>query len=508
MQKKVMAVAVAAALAAPAVVLAQGSSVQIYGGLSVSFEGAEAKGADTSGAPIGAGSSIRGGNLGGAYATTNVNEDWRTRTQAAGSNLGVRGREDLGNGLYMGFQAEMSIAMGGVTPESPGGNGVKAAWRNSGVWLGGRWGEVGLGLWDLPFNLNQTLGAAHAPYANASTSMAAGLLGGGLSSGPGTISGQDHGQFCGASALGATTSTCFQDALSFHRRQQNQIWYQSPTWAGFRGRVSYGATSGATGNASNDGAPFPGDIKPYLWGVGASYTLGGLYAGVGYEYHKDYITSNGRLMGANIGTNGVALASTAATGCSTLGNGFALGGQALNLAAGLGSTLACMPTGSATAAGMSGDDANAWNVNLRYTFGFGLSIGGYYEWTKWDIDYGNTTGLEAGLVTQLKREAWRLDAAYQLGAHTFGVQYGKGNEIKGSVTSGAINAGFNSNSTSTDMWIFGYAYSLSKRSSLFAYYTMVDNDINARANGIVFNGIGPNAGGDPKYLGAGIRHLF
>ena len=69
MQKKVMAVAVAAALAAPAVALAQGSSVQIYGGLSVSGEFAEAKGADTSLAPLASGSSIRGGNLGGGYAT-------------------------------------------------------------------------------------------------------------------------------------------------------------------------------------------------------------------------------------------------------------------------------------------------------------------------------------------------------------------------------------------------------------------------------------------------------
>jgi hypothetical protein len=37
---------------------------------------------------------------------------------------------------------------------------------------------------------------------------------------------------------------------------------------------------------------------------------------------------------------------------------------------------------------------------------------------------------------------------------------------------------------------------------------MVDNEVNGRVNGIVFNGVGPNAGGDPKYLGAGIRHLF
>ena len=315
MQKKVMAVAVAAALAAPAVALAQaGSSVQIYGGLSVSVEGAKATGADLSGAPGAGGSSIRGGNIGGggyvpvtgagpgdtipgsALGAPNANEPWRSRTQAAGSNVGVRGREDLGNGLYMGFQAELSIAMGGVTPESPGGNGVKAAWRNSGVWLGGRWGEVGLGLWDLPANLNQTLGAGHAPYANASTSMSAGLLGGGLgSTAAGTSSGQDIGQFCGASALGASATTCFQNALSYHRRQSNSVWYQSPTWAGFRGRVAYGATGGATANAANEGDNFPGgNTKAQLWGAGVSYTLGGLYAGVGYEYHSDYITTAAR----------------------------------------------------------------------------------------------------------------------------------------------------------------------------------------------------------------------
>jgi hypothetical protein len=37
---------------------------------------------------------------------------------------------------------------------------------------------------------------------------------------------------------------------------------------------------------------------------------------------------------------------------------------------------------------------------------------------------------------------------------------------------------------------------------------MVDNDENARASGIVFGGIGPSAGGDPKYYGVGLRHLF
>jgi predicted porin len=484
-----MAVAVAAALAAPAVALAQGSSVQIYGGLSVSGEFAEAKSADTGSTqnttPGAAGfnsSSIRGGNLGGALTSNGVNIPSRSRTQAAGSNFGIRGREDLGNGLYMGFQAEASIAMGGVTPVSAAGsNGLFAGWRNSGVWLGGRWGEVGLGIWDLPFNMNQTTGAGHAAYANASTSMSAGLLGGGIStSGGGTQSGQDFVQQCpGATGVSsfanASPATCFAMATSFHRRQSNQIWYQSPTLAGFRGRLSYGATSGATGNATNDGANTPSSVKPQLWGANVSYTLGGLYAGIGWEKHDDYIATAARMTPA----------------------GFNLGGSVTAA----GSTLALIPSGSATTNGISGDDSTGWNFNLRYTFGFGLSIGGYYETIKWDMNYN--TGA-TGNVTKLERDAWRLDAAYQLGAHTFGIQYGNGGKLKGSVDGGS----FNGDGTGQDMWIFGYGYSLSKRSSVFAYYTMVDNETNSRASGIVFGGIGPSAGADPKYYGVGLRHLF
>jgi predicted porin len=481
MQKKVMAVAVAAALAAPAVALAQGSSVQIYGGLSVSFEFAEAKGADTSLAPAGGGSSIRGGNIGGgAYASTGVNEPSRTRTQGAGSNFGIRGREDLGNGLYMGFQAEASIAIGGITAVSGGGNGLFAGWRNTGIWLGGRWGEVGLGLWDLPFNMNQTTGAGHAAYSNASTNMSAGLLGGGLgATAAGTSSGQDFAQFCpGGSFANNNVTTCFSNAASFHRRQSNQIWYQSPTFAGFRGRLSYGATSGGTSNATNEGANFPSEVNATLWGAGVSYTLGGLFAGIGYEKHTDYLTTAARL---------------------TAGAGFVLGGQAAT--ATTASTLAAIPVGTSTTNGISGDDSDGWNFNLRYTFGFGLSLGAYYETITWDMNYNTST---TGNVTKLDRDAWRLDAAYQLGAHTFGIQYGKGDKIGGTVVGGT----FNGDNTGTDMWIFGYGYSLSKRSSIYGYYTLVNNDVNSRSSGIVFGGIGPNAGGDPQYLGVGLRHLF
>ena len=514
MQKKLMAVAIAAAFAAPTVALGQGGSVQIYGTLTVSLEGAQAKGADTNGAPAPGtgGSSIRGGNVGGAYVspvanatgTENVNEPLRSRTQAAGSNVGMRGREDLGNGLYMGFQAEMAIAAGAIKPAGGTDSGTFVTWRNSGLWLGGRWGEVGLGVWDSPFTVNtNTLGAAHTTYGNAATTFAAGLLAG-LGNADGTISGQDLGQFCGANFGQSATTTvnptnCFRWATGFNRRVANSVWYVSPNWAGFSGRVQYGATSGSTSNATNESPNFPSTVKPSLWSVGLNYALGGFNAGVAYEYHGDYITAAARSMGA-------AGLPAIGTGCAP---GFALGGNA-TIGATNSATLACIPIGTAASNGISSDSANAWNVNLRYTFGFGLSIGGYYEWIKYKMDYANNPGGTVatgdGNLTELKRNAYRLDAAYQLGPHTFGLQYAHANDLRGSVSGNRYS--FDGSSTAVNGWILGYAYSFSKRSSVYAYGTFITNDTNARYAGIVNNGIGPNAGGDPRYVGVGLRHLF
>lgn len=267
---------------------------------------------------------------------------------------------------------------------------------------------------------------------------------------------------------------------------------------GFSARVQYGATNGATSNATNEAPNFPSTVKPSLWSVGLNYTLGGLYAGVGYEHHGDYITAAARNMGA------AGLPATA--GCAA---GFALGGNA-TASPTRSATLACIPIGTATTNGISSDDSNAVNINLRYTFGFGLSIGGYYEWVKYKADYGNNPGgtiaTGDGNLTELKRNAYRLDAAYQLGPHTFGLQYARAGNLRGSVSGNDFS--FDGSSTAVSGWVLGYAYSLSKRSSVFAYATIINNDTNARYNGISAEGIQPNAGGDPQYIGVGLRHIF
>ena len=82
MQKKLMAVAVAGALGAPAVALAQSSTVQIYGTMYVEYSYVD-QGTSTTG------------------PRQNVDI-----LQTPGSNIGFKGEEKLGGGLSAWFQCE------------------------------------------------------------------------------------------------------------------------------------------------------------------------------------------------------------------------------------------------------------------------------------------------------------------------------------------------------------------------------------------------------------------
>ena len=127
MNKKLMAVAVAGALAAPAAAFAQASNVQIYGRANLGIDVFSATGA-TGGSAL----------------------DWksRTRTFDNGSRLGVRGEEALGNGLKAIFLMENGVAMD--TGNGNGQNGtantsVGLAARLAYVGLAGNWGQVTFG---------------------------------------------------------------------------------------------------------------------------------------------------------------------------------------------------------------------------------------------------------------------------------------------------------------------------------------------------------------------------
>lgn len=120
MQKKLIALAIAGVIAAPAAMAAD-SSVTIYGQLDMSIDMADHDAAA------------------GDSETHGINSN--------NSRIGFKGKEDLGNGMFASWQIEQTIGMDGT-----GGN--TFATRNTYVGLGGAFGEVRLGNHDTPHKMS------------------------------------------------------------------------------------------------------------------------------------------------------------------------------------------------------------------------------------------------------------------------------------------------------------------------------------------------------------------
>ena len=120
MNKKLIALAVAGAFAAPVAMAQTANPVTLYGRVHLTFEQVEVKG----------------------------QAEKRTRIQDQASLLGVRGTEDVGGGMKVFFQLETAF-----NPESTSGT---FANRNSGVGFQGAWGSLLMGRWDTPYKTATT----------------------------------------------------------------------------------------------------------------------------------------------------------------------------------------------------------------------------------------------------------------------------------------------------------------------------------------------------------------
>jgi predicted porin len=230
MQKKLMAVAVAGVLGAPAVAFAQASTVQVFGTMYVEYSYADQ------------GRSAAAGN------PELSNADF---LQTPGSEIGFKGEEQLGGGLSAWFQCSSTADPRGQSTEG---------WcsRNSALGMKGAFGNVFIGNWDSPFK--RTIS-------------------------PTNVGGNDTGIWGTAFLLtgGSTTVTVGGTRGVFKRRQNNSINYDSPNFAGFQ--VMAMATSAQASTATLDNAS---NSKARVLSLGAQYSAGPIYVSAGYEQHRDF----------------------------------------------------------------------------------------------------------------------------------------------------------------------------------------------------------------------------
>jgi len=263
MQKKLLTLAVAGALAVPAASTYAQSSVEVYGYLNMSLGYWRYKDATDQ--------------------TANPDVSKWDVTSAA-SNVGVRGRETLGGGLSAWFQVETNAAFerSNNIAHTSG-----FASRNSAVGLQGNWGNVFLGQWT-------------TPWADLDALWSIGTVGGfgpvtsiiGRRESTGVVDQNCNNTGSGQSAaLGGNCDSV--EAVNgvghpFWRRASNAVSYQSPVVAGglqakILWQVNQDKTNGGTGVVKQD---------PQLWSGSLQWAgMGGrARVGVAYDAHKDFTT--------------------------------------------------------------------------------------------------------------------------------------------------------------------------------------------------------------------------
>jgi predicted porin len=177
-----------------------------------------------------------------------------------GSRWGLRGSEDLGNGLKADFVLESSV---GVDTGSGGGsNGTVLFDRRSTVGVSGGFGSISLGRRDVP--LYTLLGNAE-PFGSGN-SLGLNFI----------LTGAGRG---------------------YTRRVSNQLRYETPNFSGFSGDFLYGLGESNTTNGTEE------SLNDVL-ALSLTYSGGPLYAGYAYNRSKD---------AANLGIGSFATVTTGVT---------------------------------------------------------------------------------------------------------------------------------------------------------------------------------------------------
>lgn len=136
----------------------------------------------------------------------------------------------------------------------------------------------------------------------------------------------------------------------------------------------------------------------------------------------------------------------------------------------------------------------AW---LGYKLPMGLNVGLSVDRSSLD------TGINGGASSKTRRTAWFLPVNYRFGPHNVIAQYARSGKLSGSAVAAGTSGDYEANA-----WMVGYEYALSKRTSINANYTKLNNNSLASYDLYVVSGTNTSAGEDVRQIFIGIRHDF
>ena len=459
MNKKLIALALASAFAAPAAMAADGNVV-IYGNVGMSMDYVD--GGTTSAAtqslantPIAAGTTqaFADQRLARTFAQRFANSaERRGRISSNNSYVGFKGSEDLGNGLSAIWQWEFAVAFdtqnsGNLTVSDSQGSQSK---RNTFAGL-----------------KSDTLGALTLGVQDTPVKTSTGKL---------DVFKDTLGDY--RSIIGAMGGSV---------RAENSVLYTSPSMVGFTIRTLYGAGNEAGSKVATNN----GSTNPRIWSVSGVYDNGPIYAALAHEESRGTGAVQDTVGGTAVNGNPV----TPFVG---------LYGSGLNFMNEIDGNVIL---NTATPRSITYDSKlKTSRAGFGYNFGvFKLGVG--YERSKSKLTATNLTNPAASFTDEAKRNAWYTSGAFTLGNTVLKAAYSRAGDFKGS----GFGAGTGKN-TGAQQITLGADYNFSKRTSLYALYTQVRNDSNAVYSLGGSSGIATvtpaDIGQDPKGISLGMRHSF
>lgn len=167
----------------------------------------------------------------------------KMRVNSNASRFGVKGSEDVGNGLKAFYQYEVQ-----VDGDGSAGNGFGNGSRNTGAGLSGDFGQVSLGVNDTPYKVTHN---KIELFDNTTAFTATNLIG---------------------RANGGT--------ISYVNRQKNMVQYISPSLGGVKIAAMYAPDEAKTATTNKT-----------VLSLSGTYDQDGIYAALGYESHPDGTTT-------------------------------------------------------------------------------------------------------------------------------------------------------------------------------------------------------------------------
>jgi predicted porin len=348
------------------------------------------------------------------------------------NRIGVKGSEDLGNGLKAIYQVEFGINLND-TNNNVLGNADTISYRNTFVGLAGdAWGTALVGRHDTPMKIST-----------------------------------------GKLDLFADTMADYNGTVGFRDlRADNVVAYISPSWSGFQLAGAIVPSGGATGGGQ--GLNLDEDSLAGAYSLAAIYSNGPFYGSVAYESlgSDHFNTQNTSLYWSNCPYE------------SPMANN-----RGPNT-----------PYNSSCA--YTDDDATAWRIGLGLLDWNGFTLTGVWE-TRDNEPFSNTytaytdpTDAAWNFVKPGNSDSvdlWQIQAAYAFGNSMVKAMYGQADYDSDDFSAGEkwvasqggaefINNLKDNYNRDVETWAIGFDHNLSKRTKAYALYTAVDNDAkNVRA---------------------------